>query len=51
MNLIVKRSLLTVIICFSLQLTYAQEVVEMTLDKAVEYALNNSDEIKIAQHI
>lgn len=47
MNLIVKKSLLTVI-CFSLLgLSYAQ-VVEMTLDKAVEYALANSDEIKIA---
>lgn len=49
MNLTVKKSLATVIFCCLLQLMYAQQAVEMTLDKAVEYALANSDEIRIAQ--
>lgn len=48
MNLTVKKSLTTVIFCCLLQLLYAQQAVEMTLDKAVEYALANSNEIKIA---
>lgn len=48
MNLIVKKSLTTIIFCCVLVFSYAQ-VVEMTLDKAVEYALANSNEIKIAQ--
>ena len=48
MNLIVKKSITTVIFCFVLTWSYAQ-VVEMTLDKAVEYALVNSNEIKFAQ--
>ena len=49
MNLTVKKSLTTVIFCCTLLLAYGQQVVEMTLDKAVEYALSNSDDIKIAQ--
>lgn len=48
MNLTVKKSLSTVIFCCFLLLSYAQQKVEMTLDKAVEYALANSNEIKIA---
>jgi len=48
MNLTVKKSLTTVIFCCLLQFMYAQQAVEMTLDKAVEYALANSNEIKIA---
>lgn len=48
MNLTVKKSLSTVIFCCFLLSSYAQQKVEMTLDKAVEYALTNSNEIKIA---
>ena len=47
MNLIVKKSLTTAIFCCMLAWSYAQ-VIEMTLDKAVEYALVNSHEIKMA---
>lgn len=47
MSLTVKKSLSTILFCCLLSWNYAQTV-EMTLDKAVEYALKNSNEIKIA---
>ncbi len=49
MNLTVKNLLPLLIFCGVSQFGYTQQRVEMTLDKAVEYALNNSDDIKIAQ--
>ncbi|MEM6317124.1 MAG: TolC family protein [Bacteroidota bacterium] len=49
MNLTVKKLLLALVFCWVGQLTMAQETINMTLDKAVEYALANNDDIRIAQ--
>ncbi len=48
MNPTVKKIITSSILCCLSILSYSQETVEMTLDKAVAYALKNSDEIKIA---
>lgn len=49
MNLAIKKLLPILIFYCFLQLGHAQQRIEMTLDKAVAYALINSDDIKIAQ--